>query len=293
MTGITGINGFIGGCLYGYFQQSLIEAVGLSTDPKFPRVVRLKDGVPQEALPGTDSIVHCGGLVGDGFKPEEYKYANVECTERLLAWCEKNGVRHFVLFSTGGVYGGQAGWVDETAALDPKGPYSESKVLAEEAVARSSVPVKTVIRLYFPIGSLRYKHLFSRLANSLREKNEVFLNDEQGHPRISPVWTDDVCRVIAEVLRRKLGGTYNLSANAGITIGEIVETMSGLLGINPTKHVRNVASADFLGKADKIIAATGVGSLTPPRDALRRVFAEIPQVRGPADPAQAGKKDGI
>ena len=279
-TGITGINGFVGGSLYEFFKNSRSPALGLSTAPRTPDIVRLQDGVPQGKFPEMDSIVHCGGLVGEGYKAGEYRYANVECTERLLQWCGENGIRQFVFFSTGGVYGEREGWVDETAELNPRGLYSESKVLAEEKVGRSGIPAKTILRLYFPIGELRYKHLFSRLARAVRDGKEVFLNDEAGRPRISPIWINDVCRIVAELLGRKLGGVYNLSANAAITIGEVVELMSSLFGTHPKKNIRNIPSADFLGKADKVIAAAGGIAPAQPRDAIRSVVAGFQQTEG-------------
>lgn len=274
MIGITGVNGFVGSHLYKYLTKVLPgEVIGLSTNPNERYIIKLKDGIPQDNAP-IKTLAHCGGVVGNGYLKADYLYANVECTKRLVGWCEKHQVQHFILFSTGSVYDKNIGWVDEESAINPIGYYAESKLLAENLLLQSSIPIKTIIRLYFPLGSLKYKHLFSKIAYNIRSNHEVVLNKDKGYPYISPVYIFDVCHVIENIICNKIDGIYNLSSNSKITIGEIIELISVTCNIKARVRITNDFVYNYLGNADKIVNITKYKKFISPLVALKSVLEE-------------------
>ncbi len=90
-----------------------------------------------EDLAGFDTIVHLAGLSNDPsaeFNPEANRMINLDATVRLGQIARDAGVQRFVFASSCSVYYTESadGHVrDETHPLDPKGPYSWSKLHAE------------------------------------------------------------------------------------------------------------------------------------------------------------------
>jgi len=94
-------------------------------------------------LAGLDAIVHTASLhVPDlaASSAGEFRAVNVDATRRLLAAAGEAGVARFVYTSTTSLYGdamlpaaGEAAWVTEELAPQPRDVYDETKLAAEEA----------------------------------------------------------------------------------------------------------------------------------------------------------------
>lgn len=223
MIAITGVNGFVGGSLYRELGKKY-ECVGISTHPARKDVVLLQDGIPGVMKKPPEVLIHCGGIISGQYTMDDYEYANVYCTNNLLKWAQDIGVRQFIFFSTGAVYGENEGWCQENDALRPLGGYAMSKAQAESLVRDADIPQKVIFRLYFPIGKLKYNHLFSRLSKKILSNDTVCLNFK-GKPFITPISIDDVITCIERAMHYKLSDTYNLSSNRKINLQEIVELL--------------------------------------------------------------------
>lgn len=110
-------------------------------------------------LAGLDAIVHTASLhVPDlaASSAGEFRAVNVDATRRLLAAAGAAGVARFVYTSTTSLYGGamlpaagEAVWVTEELAPQPRDVYDETKLAAEEAcreAARNGLPC-TALRM--------------------------------------------------------------------------------------------------------------------------------------------------
>lgn len=274
LVGITGTNGLVGGFLVGLLRRSGFETIPISTRPSSPGAVKLTAGRPDRMKDTPETLIHCGGLVGGGFSDDEYEYANVLCTGNLLNWCVETGVKHFIFFSTGGVYGPREGWVDENMSLAPEGAYAASKARAEEAVLAADLPLVTIIRLYFPIGPLTRHHFFQGLFERIKS-GRLFLNGPLGRPHISPIALEDVGRLTAALAAREMAGVFNLSANKALSILEAARIIAESTGLKLATEILDLVACDYLGKADKVLLATGAAELTSPAAALRRAAATI------------------
>lgn len=149
---VTGHHGYIGSVLAPMLHDAghavvgldsfLYEGCDLFVDADRVPALRmdLRDVSPDD-LTDFDAIVHLAGLsndpVGD-LDPSLTKAINLDGTVGLAVAAREAGVRRFVFASSCSMYGGTSGdeLVDETAPQMPLTAYAESKVRAEEALAK-------------------------------------------------------------------------------------------------------------------------------------------------------------
>lgn len=86
-----------------------------------------------------DTVLHLAALVHQmqGAPREKYFEVNTELTRRVAVEAKKQGVKHFVFYSTVAVYGTHGEIykeviLDKNSKINPKTPYAESKWQAEE-----------------------------------------------------------------------------------------------------------------------------------------------------------------
>jgi nucleoside-diphosphate-sugar epimerase len=147
----------------------------------------------REALGGCDLAYHLAALVpGPARSIEDYHAVNVRGTENVLRACVESGVRHLVYCSTVSVHGLPGrGPAHEGSPLRPLNAYGATKLLAEQAVARTARQhgLSTVIvrptALYGP-GDVRNVRLFRDIAR----RRLVMIG--RGQPRCHLAYRDDV-----------------------------------------------------------------------------------------------------
>lgn len=261
MIAVTGCNGLVGGYIYNFLRQQMVNesVLGLSTTSKM-NFIKLVDGTPNIDTQDIKTIIHCGGTVGSSFSKEEHEYANIQCTNNLLKWAEKKHVKHFIYFSTGGVYGQNKNWVDENQTLNPENFYSESKIIAEKLILESYIEKKTIIRLYFPIGNTK-NNLFYKLKEKVLNSEVIELNIN-GQPFISPISCRDIANVVYKIINREIEGVYNLSSNQKININEIVFYIATSLNLEPILNYNKCNLENYLGNANKILKILDVEKFT-------------------------------
>lgn len=127
---ITGASGFIGtNFINEYKDKYNIIAVDLLS--KKPEELNFEN---------VDCILHLAALVHQmkGAPREKYFEVNTELTRRMAEVAKKNGVGHFVFFSTVKVYGYDGDInnhefvLNEDSPCNPTEPYGESKLEAEK-----------------------------------------------------------------------------------------------------------------------------------------------------------------
>lgn len=124
-----------------------------------------------------DVIIHLAAVVGRKRCEEDPALAasiNVDGTRSLLNQHEG----HFILASTGGVYG-NTHWADEETPVNPNSHYEDTKARAEEAVLASG---GTVARLNHVCGlspRMRWNEVGNCLAREAAEHGRLEIYDPQ------------------------------------------------------------------------------------------------------------------
>lgn len=147
---LTGATGFLGGALLARLRVEGFELLALGRDPERLRrelpaevaVARydLADPRPPECLRPGDAVIHCAALLGNARADRaEYLKANVESVRVLAEAARDAGAALFQFVSSvsaHGPVGSEARPLREDTPFRPASLYGESKVLAEQALAR-------------------------------------------------------------------------------------------------------------------------------------------------------------
>jgi len=218
---VTGGSGFVGRHLVPRLQSEGFDVVALARDeaaaPRGAAVVRGNVAEPrslEKALDGVDAVVHLVAIITER-GAQTFEQVNVGGTTNLLEAMSGRGVERLVHLSALGT------------SPDERFPYLRSKWLAEEAV-RASDREFTILKpsvlhgegagFFRPIvWSLRWTPVYPMVAG--------------GRTRFSPLWIEDLSRVVVASLRgEQAGATLDLGGPEVLTFSDIVHLVMDALG---------------------------------------------------------------
>jgi len=163
---------------------------------------------------------------------------NLAATASLLDYARRSGASHFVLASTGGLYGRHDGAITEETPLNPPGGelgyYFETKrcaeLLAAAYVDRLNV---IVLRPFFIYGPAQHDDmLIPRLIARVRAGQPITLRGQSG-TRLNPIYVDDAVAVLEGTLGLDGHHVINVAGPQVSSIREISNRIAGLLGVDP------------------------------------------------------------
>jgi len=148
---VTGHDGYIGTRLIPLFRAAGHEVAGLDSglfadctlgteSPAVPAVrADIRDAKP-EHFEGFDAVVHLAAISNDplgNLNPQTTYDINAHATVGVAAAAKEAGVSRFVFSSSCSLYGAHGDApIDESAEFLPVTPYGESKVMAEQGLAK-------------------------------------------------------------------------------------------------------------------------------------------------------------
>lgn len=246
---ITGAAGFVGRTLARVlvrrgFSVSGLDLVPLraerAADPKaesadfeqFACVDLLDEGALRRAplAPDFDAVIHLAAVLSGAGRRALFG-VNVGGTAAVLDRFVGPGC-HFVLFSSGLVYGAQVGPCHEAMECAPTDPYAQSKLAAEtlsRAHAKSERAALTVLRpsvLYGPGAPARM--LLSALMESLRQREPFAMTC--GEQLRDFLHVEDAASAVAAVLAGCEQGTWNLAYGESMTVRQAAELGAAIAG---------------------------------------------------------------
>jgi nucleoside-diphosphate-sugar epimerase len=198
---------------------------------------------------GADVVIHVAAMFRTEGPRDVFFEVNQRGTERMLATARAAGARRFVYCSTIGVHGD----VDETPAdersrFNPRDPYQESKLKAEEACRQAmreggmEVVILRPCSIYGP-GDLRMLKLFRMLAR------RRFLMVDAGEPNFHPVYIDDLVDafIAASTVADAAGETFIVGGPRYLPLKEYVALAAAAVDVPPPRWrvpfgVMNVAA---------------------------------------------------
>lgn len=224
---ITGASGFVG--------RNFIEKYSDQYDiiPISLRTTKVED----IDFTGVDCILHLAALVHQmkGAPEEKYFEINRELTEKLAVRAKKNGVRHFVFYSTVKVYGYDGDLYSNDFILDvnseckPNDPYGKSKYEAEEILRKLEDDNFRVAHIRPPmIYGTGVKGNMLNLIKLIKKLPILpFDYDENKRTIVSMTNLLDATK---QVIDREEKGIYITTDGEAVSIKEMVEGIGEKLG---------------------------------------------------------------
>lgn len=266
---LTGHKGYIGSLLAPMLHGAGHDVRGLDSDlyrrcdfgvapTPVPGLCKDIREVEPEDLEGFDAVLHLAGLSNDplgDLNPRLTFEINYKASVRLAHLCQQVGVERFIFSSSCSNYGASGeDLLDEDAELSPVTPYGESKVLAEQDIARLADDHFTPVFLrsataYGLSPRLRFDLVLNNLVAWAYTTGRVYLKSD-GTPWRPLVHAEDIARAFVAVLEAPREAVHNRAFNVGVPgenyrireIAEIVrETVPGSVvefapGASPDKR---------------------------------------------------------
>jgi len=137
---VTGASGFVGQSLVPYLRlhgHSVRSVVRVATKPEDIQVSDISSGLSADSLTDVDAVIHLAAIAHrTGTAADSYMRTNRDGAVLLAQQSAEAGVGRFIFFSTSKVYGEfSTEPFRKNDRLNPPDAYSESKALAEQAIA--------------------------------------------------------------------------------------------------------------------------------------------------------------
>ena len=170
---------------------------------------------------------------------------------KLLDWALRAGAKHFILGSTGGLYGVSKDPVAETAVL----PNQRSQLGFDFVTKRSAELLAEQYSGQFSVATLRFFFIYGadqsssmlmpRLAANIRDGKPIGLQGDDGI-HLNPVHVDDAVKAIVRVMDLKDSRLLNIAGPQVTTLRKICEEIGRLLGRDPIFDVDMIAHPNHL-----------------------------------------------
>lgn len=259
---ITGSSGFLGKLIYNNaVNYHHVKSVGRRNDDIYIRDLSRKN-LNIKGL--YDQVIHIAGkahsIPKTDFDKQVFYDVNFRGTKNLLHSLSAHPPNHFIFISTVAVYGQESGEkIRESAHLQGTSPYSESKILAENAVKdwskRYGVPA-LILRLPLIAGPNPPGNLGKMIAGIQKGR---YLNIGGGKARRSVVLAEDVARCILDNYEKS--GTYNLTDGYHPSFRELERLIAGQLN-KPMPRSIPGGLARLIGRAGDLIPGAPVNTDT-------------------------------
>jgi nucleoside-diphosphate-sugar epimerase len=240
---ITGAESFIGRALAARCRSLGADFVGVDTAPGEANTLRadIRDAAIGDLIPEHAIIVHLAAISRDPecrADPRTAFDVNVTGTLNLAAAAQKRAVRQFIFASSEWVYGDvrNDGVQCEDQAIDitaMTSEYAMTKIVAEQCLKISfQLSAITILRFGIVYGPRAENwSAVESLFNTVRTQDEVKVGSISTARRF--IHVNDIVSGILASCERTGAEIFNLSGDAPISLGAVIETSAKLLGRNP------------------------------------------------------------
>jgi NAD dependent epimerase/dehydratase len=199
----------------------------------------------KEATKKVDIVFHLGASIGIPYSlayPNDVVETNIFGTLNVLRAALENQVPKILHTSTSEVYGtAQYIPIDEKHPLNPQSPYAASKIAADklaESFFRSYALPVSILRPFNTFGPRQsLRAVIPTVISQLLEGKKVVVGSLK--PRRDFTFVSDTVRGFISLAKKEQveGETFNLGTKKDISIKELIQSVSNLIGVNPKIEV--------------------------------------------------------
>lgn len=239
---ITGIHGFVGSNLVAYLKgRHIIYGLGThNTKQDGVNAVYSWDDLTHGNLPEVDAIIHLAGKAHDTknkSKAEIYFEVNTGLTQKIFDYFLQSAARKFIFFSSikaaADVVPGDI--LTEDVVPQPKGPYGESKIAAENYIQKrlQEVSVSNGKEVYIfrpcmihgPGNKGNLNLLYGVVKKGIPWPLGAFENKR------TFVSIDNLCFIVSNFLMKSIpSGVYHIADDEAISTNELIEIICQAMG---------------------------------------------------------------
>lgn len=178
---------------------------------------------------------------------------NVKAVMTLIDVCEKNDIQ-LIHLSTDFIFDGENGPYAEEAAPNPLSYYGETKLLAEEAIKRSSCKwaILRTILVYGIVSDMSRSNIVLWAKNALEKGSPLNVVNDQWR---MPTLAEDLADACLLAVKHNAQGVYHVSGKDMMSISELVARVADFWNLD--KNLINEVSGASLNQNAKRPAKTG------------------------------------
>ncbi len=235
---ITGIHGFVGSnLLQALAQEHQIYGLDIVSPTKAGLVSTFSwDDLDNGLIPPVDAIIHLAGKAHDTknqSRADVYFQINTQLTQRIYDYYLASDATKFIFFSSvkAAVDSVPGEFLTEEVPTNPKGPYGESKVKAEEYIqskwdiADKGTYILRPCMIHGPGNKGNLNLLYSVIQKGIPWPLGSFENKR------SFTSIDNLCFVIQGLLTKAIDtGVYQMGDDEALSTNELIEVICGAMG---------------------------------------------------------------
>jgi len=239
---ITGVSGFLGWNLLGYFREGY-EAIGtyasLPPGGETGRFIRLDIRDPEATSrvireTGPAIVIHAAAVTSPALcmsRPDLARDVNLLGTANIIRAVREIGAR-LLYTSTDRVFDGRRGWYTEEDAPAPLGCYEANKLAGEKEIEKT-IPGAVIVRLPLMYGPKSPTHgsFLEWMFEAFHRRAPLELFSDQLR---TPLYVEDAARAIGLLLDRPdLSGLFHLGGPERISRSDFGYRMAEIFGFDP------------------------------------------------------------
>lgn len=193
----------------------------------------------RKAMEGCEIVFHLAALISIPYSyhsPQSYVSTNISGTLNLLEAARDLGIQKFIHTSTSEVYGSaQYVPIDENHPLQPQSPYSASKIAADQLALSFYYSFSTPISIIRPFNTYGPRQTCRAVIPTIitqiaAGKEEIRLGSLR--PTRDFSFVEDTVEGFVSIAKsdNSIGKVINIGSNFEISIGEVVDLISNIMG---------------------------------------------------------------
>lgn len=244
MITILGSTGFVGSALMSRLRAERLTVSGLSRPYFDLGIINTYSSIPEE----TRILIHSAGPAGPEHSKIRYWKECVQATYDLVDFInsKRTNIELLVYVSSGAVYKSSVSALTVNSETGPGNLYGMTRLLSETIITKNLNCGSTSLRLFFPYGpGQKCPRLIPELIRKIKSGEEISLNRAKGLPIINPIYIDDLCSRIVEIMKNPNQKIHNLGGNEAMSIKTIAQIIGELVGKEPLFQVTTNESMNF------------------------------------------------